>query len=230
MKWEKRIKLKSTSIRPSISIFHKKDFGRKAHSLNNTAVFLYEKEPARAKEYMQKALAISEQIQDLDGQATYLHNLGAVSSKMNELEQAALYYTAALSIRREIQDYVGLKDTLYNLALLWSNLGDHNSSSSSGRSCCDRPKVQLYIFSPRHRGIRRAKKSVWESVMRIAERHARHYMAYAYEHRDDWDWFDDEWGQILRSAWEWVKHQDASLAVSLFEYSNPYRSTKLMAG
>lgn len=48
--------------------------------------------------------------------------------------------------------------------------------------------------------------------MRIAERHARHYMAYAYEHRDDWDWFDDEWGQILR-AWEWVKHQDASLAV-----------------
>jgi hypothetical protein len=29
--------------------------------------------------------------------------------------------------------------------------------------------------------------------MRIRERHARHYMEYALQHREDWDWFDAEW-------------------------------------
>lgn len=39
--------------------------------------------------------------------------------------------------------------------------------------------------------------------MKIQERHARHYLAYAYEHPDDWDRFDPEWGQI-QHAWEWM--------------------------
>lgn len=99
-----------------------------AQSLNNAAVLIYNQRPIQAKDCLNQALAISEKIQDRDGQATHLHNLGAVSSEMKELEHAIGYYTTALSIRRDIRDYVGIKDSLYNLALIWSELGDNKRS------------------------------------------------------------------------------------------------------
>ena len=88
------------------------------------AVFLYGDNPHAAKEYLQKAYSISTAINDRDGQAKYLHNLGSIASKANELEEAVSYYFSSLSIRREIQDYAGIARNLYDLALVWSELGD----------------------------------------------------------------------------------------------------------
>lgn len=49
--------------------------------------------------------------------------------------------------------------------------------------------------------------------MKIPEKYARHYMDYALQNREDWDWFDTEWDQIQR-AWDWVKNQEATLGLS----------------
>jgi hypothetical protein len=48
--------------------------------------------------------------------------------------------------------------------------------------------------------------------MNIFERHARFYMTYALDHREDWDWFDQEWSQIQR-AWSNIKRLENSLCI-----------------
>ena len=95
-----------------------------AQTLNNIAVILKKNDPEEAIQYCKRALSISESIQDKDGQATHLHNLGAIYSELNELEVAVGYYSAALEIRREIEDQAGTVNTLYNLAMIWANLRD----------------------------------------------------------------------------------------------------------
>ena len=52
-----------------------------------------------------------------------LNNLGAIASRMNEIESAIVYYNAALEIRRQIEYHEGIAKTLYNLAHVWAEIG-----------------------------------------------------------------------------------------------------------
>lgn len=94
-----------------------------AQSYNNMSVFFHKRDAKLAKNYLMQAIAISEKIQDRNGQATYLHNFGAVLKENGELDQSIDYFTRALEIRREIHDYAGMNETLYNLALTLDELG-----------------------------------------------------------------------------------------------------------
>jgi tetratricopeptide (TPR) repeat protein len=110
-----------------------------------------------------QAIAISEKIQDRNGQATYLHNFGAVLKESGELEQSVDYFTRALEIRREIHDYAGMKETLYNLALTLDELGSGKLAVELLREVISldeqfdfptstRDKNALINFSEKHRG------------------------------------------------------------------------------
>ena len=53
--------------------------------------------------------------------AANFNNLGAIASRMNEIETAIVYYNAALEIRRQIEYHEGIAKTLYNLVQLGIN-------------------------------------------------------------------------------------------------------------
>ena len=64
-------------------------------------------EYVKAKEYYEKALAISMEIGDRAGEGTWYGNLGTVFCSLGEYVKAKEYYEKALAISMEIGDRAG---------------------------------------------------------------------------------------------------------------------------
>ena len=61
----------------------------------------------KAKDYLEKALAIKVQIGDKEGEASSHGNLGAVLTYLGQYDKAKEYVEKALAIRMQIGDRVG---------------------------------------------------------------------------------------------------------------------------
>ena len=100
--------------------------GVKAIILNNLATLLIDQgeiEPALS--LYQQALAISERINDLKGQAVTLHCLATIYANQGLIETAVDYYYKSLAINRQIEDSYGVAATFHQLGVLYSHLGEN---------------------------------------------------------------------------------------------------------
>ncbi len=78
----------------------------------------------KAQEHYQKALAISQQTGDIQGQIATLNNLGTLNVNRGEIGEAIAFYQKALAISQQIGDIQGQAATLNNLGMLKANRGE----------------------------------------------------------------------------------------------------------
>ena len=79
----------------------------------------------KAKEYLEKALAIRIQIGDKKGEAADCENLGTVFESLGEYDKAKEYIEKALAIRIQIGDKEGEPAVYRNLGALYQSVGDY---------------------------------------------------------------------------------------------------------
>ena len=79
----------------------------------------------KAKEYYEKALAISTEIGDRAGEGTWYGNLGNVFCSLGEYVKAKEYYEKALAISTEIGDRAGEGTWYGNLGNVFHSLGEY---------------------------------------------------------------------------------------------------------
>ena len=82
-------------------------------------------EYVKAKEYYEKALAISTEIGDRRGEGTWYGNLGNVFDSLGEYVKAKEYYEKALAISTEIGDREGEGRRYGNLGNVFHSLGEY---------------------------------------------------------------------------------------------------------
>ena len=86
-------------------------------------------EYGKAREYHEKALALSNEIGDRRGEEVAYSNLGTLSLSLSNHEEANEYLQTALSIAKEIGNKKGEASCLGNLGSLCQNLGDFVTAS-----------------------------------------------------------------------------------------------------
>ena len=82
-------------------------------------------EYVKAREYYEKALAISMEIGDKQGEGTWYGNLGTVFQSLGEYVKAKEYYEKALAISMEIGDREGEGRWYGNLGTVFQSLGEY---------------------------------------------------------------------------------------------------------
>ena len=82
----------------------------------------------KAKEYLQKALVITTEIGDREGEATNYGNLGTVFLSVGQYDKAEEYLHKALVIRTEIGDREGEASCYGNLGTVFRTVGDFEAS------------------------------------------------------------------------------------------------------
>ena len=82
----------------------------------------------KAKEYLEKALAIKIEIGDRAGQAADYGNLGTVFKSLGEYEKAKEYLEKALAIRIEIGERAGQAADYGNLGTVFKSLGEYEKA------------------------------------------------------------------------------------------------------
>ena len=82
-------------------------------------------EYVKAEEYLQKALVITKEIGDKQGEAADYGNLGTVFQSLGEYVKAEEYHQQALVIRKEIGDKIGEATDYRNLGNLFLCLGEY---------------------------------------------------------------------------------------------------------
>jgi len=110
---------------------------RKSHAVASlakcVATFLfvrgYRSEAARR---LSKGLGAARQTCDRSGEASLLHELGAVSAVQGDYAGARKYYRRSLTLREELSDKRGKASTLHDLGVVSAELGDY----ASARECC----------------------------------------------------------------------------------------------
>ncbi|XP_066018441.1 tetratricopeptide repeat protein 28-like [Pocillopora verrucosa] len=85
-------------------------------------------ENLKAKEYIQRALAISTEIGDKRGEASCYGNLGTVFMSLEQYDKAEEYLQKALVIRTEIGDRKGVAVDYGNLGNMFHSLGQYNQA------------------------------------------------------------------------------------------------------
>ena len=88
--------------------------------------FFFLKEYAKAKEYYEKALAISMEIGDRRGEGICRGNLGNLLYSLGEYVKAKEYYEKALAISMEIGDRVNEATRYGNLGTVFRSLGEYD--------------------------------------------------------------------------------------------------------
>ena len=78
----------------------------------------------KAKEYLEKAVAIRIQIGDKNGEASSYGNLGVVFQSLGQYDKAKEYLEKALAIRKQIGDREGEAGDYINLASLYKSGGE----------------------------------------------------------------------------------------------------------
>ena len=82
----------------------------------------------KAKEYLEKALAIRIQIGDKEGEAADYANLGTVFQSVGEYEKAKEYLKKALVIRKEIGDKSGEGSSYGSLGAVFHSVGEYDKA------------------------------------------------------------------------------------------------------
>ena len=82
----------------------------------------------KAKEYLEKALAINEEIGDKRGEASSYGNLGTVFQSVGEYDKAKEHLEKALTIRKQIGDKEGEAADYGNLGTVFQSLGEHDKA------------------------------------------------------------------------------------------------------
>ncbi|PFX27388.1 Tetratricopeptide repeat protein 28 [Stylophora pistillata] len=85
-------------------------------------------ENLKAKEYIERALAIRKKIGDKRGEAYCYGNLGNVFESLMKYDKAEEYYKKALVINTEIGDRKGEADVYGNLGLVFHSIGRYNEA------------------------------------------------------------------------------------------------------
>ena len=117
-------KLKNILRNIKIQIGDKKG---EASSLGNLgSVFQSVGQYDKAKEYLEKALAIRIQIGDKEGEASSLGNLGSVFRSVGQYDKAKEYLEKALAIRIQIGNKEGEASSLGNLGSVFQSLGQYD--------------------------------------------------------------------------------------------------------
>ena len=82
----------------------------------------------KAKEYYEKALAITKEIGDREGEAPIYGNLGVAFRSLGEYQKAKEYHEKALAIRTEMGDIKGKAADYGNLGAVFSSLGEYHKA------------------------------------------------------------------------------------------------------
>ena len=82
----------------------------------------------KAKEYHEKALAISVEMGDRAGVAAYYGSIGTVLQSLGEYHKANEYYEKALAIKMEIGDREGVAGNYGNLGTVLQSLGEYHKA------------------------------------------------------------------------------------------------------
>ena len=82
----------------------------------------------KAREYLEKALAIRVEIGDKEGEATDYGNLGTVFQSVGDYDKAREYHEKALAIRVEIGDKEGEATDYGNLGTVFQSLGEYDKA------------------------------------------------------------------------------------------------------
>ena len=105
-------------------------YGRKLFVLySKSGIMLYNLgENQKAREYVERALAITTEIGDRSGEASCYGNLGALLQSLGECDKAKEYLQKALVIRTEIGDRKGEATDYGNLGYLCESLGQYDKA------------------------------------------------------------------------------------------------------
>ena len=105
-------------------------YGRKLFVFySKSGIMLYNLgENQKAKEYVERALAITTEIGDRSGEASCYGNLGALLQSLGECDKAKEYLQKALVIRTEIGDRKGEANDYGNLGYLCESLGQYDKA------------------------------------------------------------------------------------------------------
>ncbi|MEG4208787.1 tetratricopeptide repeat protein [Microcoleus sp. S13_B4] len=76
----------------------------------------------------EEALKLYREAGDRSGEATTLHNIGAVYSKLGEKQKALEYYSQSLPLTRAVGDRPGEATTLNNIGAVYSDLGEQQKA------------------------------------------------------------------------------------------------------
>ena len=83
---------------------------------------------AKADEYYEKALAISKEIGDKNGEASAYRDLGIVFSYLGEYDKAAKYLQEALVIQKQIGDKQGEAEKYGNLGNVFQSQDEYGKA------------------------------------------------------------------------------------------------------
>ena len=86
---------------------------------------------AKAIEYHQKRLALSQEIKDRTGEGKALGDIGIVTLALGEYEKAIAFQQKYLAIAREIKDSLGEIQAISNLGIIYQSLGDYAKALES---------------------------------------------------------------------------------------------------
>ena len=105
-------------------------YGRKLFDLyRGYGIMLYKLgESPKAKEYFERALAITTKIGDRRGEASCYGNLGTVFTSLGQYDKAEEYLQKALVIRTEIGDREGEASCYGNLGTVFTSLGQYDKA------------------------------------------------------------------------------------------------------
>ena len=95
---------------------------------NQGNTFYFLGEHGKAKEYLEKALAIRKEIGDRKGEGSSYGNLGTVFSSLGEYGKAKEYLEKALAITKEIGDRKGEAAVYGNLGTVFQSLGEYGKA------------------------------------------------------------------------------------------------------
>ena len=82
----------------------------------------------KAKEYLEKALAVQIEIGDKKGEASSLGNLGTVLISLGQYDKAKEYLEKALAIKKEIGEKEGEASSYGNLGTVFKSLGQYDKA------------------------------------------------------------------------------------------------------
>jgi CHAT domain-containing protein/Tfp pilus assembly protein PilF len=86
---------------------------------------------AKAIEYHQKRLALSQEIKDRKGEGKALGDIGIVYQALGDYEKAIASQQKYLTIARDVKDSIGEIQALSNLGITYQTLGDYAKASQS---------------------------------------------------------------------------------------------------
>jgi tetratricopeptide (TPR) repeat protein len=96
-----------------------------AEALNNVGYIADQSgDAAKALEFYNKSLTVSEALDDKEGIATSLNNVGTMYNHLGDIGKTLEYYGRSLKIREAMGDTIGITNSLNNIGIVYSNQGD----------------------------------------------------------------------------------------------------------